>query len=232
MGNYTGWVEELLLEPYQNASARIRLPGEALPRPGQYLQAHNPDDSDEVLPTSLFPAAAPKFDRRSAEYLLPISGPLPQEWDHETELHLRGPLGRGFAPPKRLKRLALAALAGSPSRLLPLLHQALELHAEVALYTDTSRANLPLEVEVQPLGSLPDGLAWADFLALDLEAEQVEDLPNLLGRQRLPSGQALVVIPMPCGALAACGICTVPTRKGPRLACEAGPVFGLADLME
>ena len=40
--------------------------------------------------------------------------------------------------------------------------------------------------------------------------------------------QALVRTPMPCGALADCGVCTVRTSRGPKLACKDGPVFDLS----
>jgi hypothetical protein len=38
--------------------------------------------------------------------------------------------------------------------------------------------------------------------------------------------QALVLMPMPCGALGSCGVCALTDSKGQiMLACEDGPVF-------
>lgn len=209
------------------------MPGDALPKPGQYLQAHTLGDPDEVIPSSLFAAGPAEFDRRSGQYLLPVSGPLREDWLPGTAIRLRGPLGRGFALPKRVNRLALVALDSGPGRLLPLLGEALARHVEIALFTDSDHSNLPLEIEVQLLSDLQAGIAWADFLAIDLPAFLVEELRSLLGlgMERAPAGQALVLAPMPCGAIADCGVCTLPTRKGPRLACLQGPVFNLNDLL-
>lgn len=43
----------------------------------------------------------------------------------------------------------------------------------------------------------------------------------------LPEAQILVRVPMPCGALAECGVCAVRLRDGVALACDDGPVFDL-----
>jgi hypothetical protein len=72
---------------------------------------------------------------------------------------------------------------------------------------------------------------WADYLAL--EARRVS-LPGL-GRRLVPKAgqeaQILIRTALPCGALAECGVCAVPSPRGPLLACKDGPVFKLADLL-
>lgn len=231
MTHYTGELLELLLESNQNAAARLALPHAALPAPGQYLQAHHPDNPQEILPASLFPAAAPHTNNNKA--ILPIAGPLPAHWVPGITLHLRGPLGKGFTLPKRLRRLALAALGASPSRLLPLVNLALKASCEISLICDSPIGDLPLEVEQQPLGALAETLSWAGFLAIDLPLEMVRSLPTLFDNASVlkPRGQVLVHAPMPCGGLAQCGVCAFATSKGERLACEDGPVFDLAALL-
>jgi NAD(P)H-flavin reductase len=235
MGHYNGRLVEILLEPYQNAAARIACTAEALPKPGQYLQAYNPDDPLEVVPISLFVAGEAHTSHHD-EVSFPVAGPLPAAWQPGTQLNLRGPLGRGFALPPHAKRLVLAALGASPARLLSLLPSALSRGVEVALFCDSAMGELPTSVEIRKLDALPAALAWADYLAVDVALEQVGDLAALLGlKENLPralAAQALVAAPMPCGGLAKCGVCSVSTRNGSKLACEDGPIFDLSELIQ
>jgi dihydroorotate dehydrogenase electron transfer subunit len=231
MAHYKGRLAEILLEPYQNAAGRIACPVAAIPQPGQYLQAHDPSDPLEVIPTSIF-AAGESSRSRSGEASFPAAGPLPPDWQPGTQLRLRGPLGHGFQLPTKLRRLALAAIGGGPARLLPLVTERV---AEVVLFCDSQVGELPMSVEIQGLDALPSALAWADFLAFDIPLDKLDELATNLGvKERLPrslSGQALVLAPMPCGGLAQCGVCALATRSGARLACENGPVFDLHELI-
>jgi len=233
VAHYNGRLVELLLEAYQNATARIACPAQAEPKPGQYLQAHQPDQPLEVTPTALF-RAGESHRARAGELNFPVAGPLPESWQPGAELKLRGPLGRGFELPRNLRRLALIALNNTPARLMPLIPIALQRGVEIVLVSDTSEGTLPLTVEQQRLAELPRALAWADFVAIDIPLEGLEELAERLvpkGRVRAPEGQILVFSPMPCGALAKCGVCSLTTKNGPRLACEDGPVFELKELI-
>ncbi|MCW5887308.1 MAG: hypothetical protein KIT07_04195 [Anaerolineales bacterium] len=231
MNHYTVRLATLLLEPYQNAAARLELPAAALPRPGQYLQVHDPSDRQAVIATQLFAASWQAAATQRGQVALHVAGPLPANWQPGQVLHARGPLGRGFAVPAPTRRLALAASGRSASRLLPLGKAA----SEVAVFCDEALGELPSHIEVQPLAALPGALAWADFLALDLPPDQVKELPRLLGlNERVPktlSGQALITPPMPCGGLAQCGVCSFATARRTLLACAAGPVFDLGELL-
>lgn len=233
MKHYTGRLSELQLEAYKNASALLRLPASRLPRPGQYLQANQVGNTDETLPISLFRAGLEPPHPHGDLVEISIHAPLPEHWLVGTQLALRGPLGQGFQLPNPLKRLALAALTGHPARLLPLIPQALEMGAEVALFCDHEPAGLPPRVELHPLKALSAATAWADFVALDLTAAQVEELPRYLGTERIPKrlrGQALVHAPMPCGGLAGCGVCVIRVARKEKLVCEVGPVLKLSEL--
>ncbi|QYK51933.1 MAG: hypothetical protein KF701_05405 [Anaerolineales bacterium] len=231
MNHYTAQLSALLLERYQNAAARLQLPTAALPRPGQYLQAHDPADGLAAVAVQLFAAGhmPPEPEGNIAE--LAVAGPLPAGWQPGTQLRLRGPLGRGFSLLPNTRRLALAASERNAARLLPLAAEA----DAVAVFCDEPLGELPSQFEIQPLAALPAALAWADFLALDLPPGQVDELPRLLGiHERAPKtlrGQALVTPPMPCGGLAQCGVCSFATPRKAQLACNQGPVFNLADLL-
>lgn len=232
MGHYNGRLIEILLEPHQNAAGRIACPPGAAPKPGRYLQAHNPDDPLEVIPSSFF-IAGEISHAPDDEVSFPVAGQLPPTWQPGTNLKLRGPLGNGFALPPRAKRIALAALAESPARLLGLMPQAKHQDAEIALFCDAPLGELPLSVELHGLEALPRALMWADYLALDLALDNWDDLFSYLG-QSLPRSlpaQALVIAPMPCGGLANCGVCALTTSKGTKLVCEDGPVFELRGLL-
>ncbi len=231
MAHYKGRIAEILLEGYQNAVAILACPTEAVPKPGQYLQAHNPNDPMEVVPTSLFAAGeiseSPSFNVR-----IPIAGPLPESWQPGTELSVRGPLGHGFNLPKRARRIALVALDRNPGRLLPLVSLGIQQGAEITLLHDGSIGNLPVAVEGQPLDALNKATKWADYLAVDISIEKIDELETILPG-RIPAAlnaEILIAVVMPCGGLAKCGICTVRTKQGPRLACEDGPVFQLKEV--
>lgn len=233
MAHYKGRIIEILLEPYQNASALISADNSVKPGPGQYLQAHQPDDREMVTPISLFLAGEVEFAGGEAKFA--VSGELSPNWEPGIEIALTEARGHGFQLPTRARRIALVALTGNPGRLLPLVPMALRQHAEVALFCDALVRELPSAVEVRGLEAAKEAFAWADFMAIDVELSQVEELGTLLEiRDRLPRAlvaQALVHAPMPCGGLAKCGVCAFSSGRGEWLACEDGPVFELRGIL-
>jgi dihydroorotate dehydrogenase electron transfer subunit len=143
---------------------------------------------------------------------------------------LRGPIGRGFDLPAHSLRLGLVALGETCERLLALLPQALEQGSSIAVCADCPIPRLPPEVEIYPLESLPEVLPWADFLAIDLPRHRLGSLSSWLGQDRAVIGQVLVHTLMPCTGQASCGACAIQGKRRPRLVCEDGPVFPLAEL--
>jgi hypothetical protein len=233
MRSFRGEVSEIWLENAMTAG-RIDCPAGVRPAPGQYLLAFAPSGETAPLAAVLFPS-------RSYDDGLAVAPPLPESWLPGTSLHLRGPLGHGFSLPSGARRIALAALGATAGRLLSLALQALGRGASVTLVCPQdlleglqTRQALPLSIEASPLEALPETLAWADFIAMDLAVEDLARLRPRLGlgfEERLPCpGQALVGAPMPCGGLADCGACAIPAQRGWKLACKHGPVFDLAEL--
>lgn len=228
MHDYEGRVSEIQLWNGQEA-AWIACPQKVIPGSGRYVLAWSPGDEGAPLATPLFAAQV------SPQGFL-AAPPTPRAWEPGARLLLRGPLGRGFRLPSTARRLALAVLGEGSARLLPLMQEALEGEAAVALFTDGPLPRLPTAVEIGPLSGLAEALAWADFLALDVPLEALPNLDQLLGLEpdalQLPcTAQALVVTVMPCGGLAECGACGIKGSRGWKLACKDGPVFDLATLM-
>jgi len=195
-------------------------------QPGQYLLGTVPELA-APLASALFPA-----DIQSG--LLRLAAPLPQTWTAGMILRVRGPLGHGFTLPALARRVALADPNHSAERLAPLMTAALAQGAAVVLFSATSPADLPAEVESLPLEQLAEAPAWADYLALDLTTAQAANWRKLLA---IPPGQpcpcsteTLIVTAIPCGGQAECGVCAVQTRSGWRLGCKDGPVFPLTEL--
>lgn len=207
-------------------TARIRCASGVTPAPGQYLLAHQPR-SDSPVAATLF-LGSPSIDGFIA------APPVPAEWIPGVRLDLRGPLGHGFVVPAKAHRLALIAFDDHPRRLLALVDSALKPDTSIALVCDKPPDDLPLQIEVQPLAALQDVLEWSNFAAFDVARESLHDLGRRLGigtrRRDPPDAQALVRVPMPCGALAECGVCAVRLRRGIGLACEDGPVFDFDSL--
>jgi hypothetical protein len=223
---YAGRIAELRLDAAGQTAAWIECPPGAVPAAGQYLLGRDLQ-GDEPLGTVLYPGEM----GRGGFLALP---PLPRTWLPGTSLELRGPLGHGFRLPVAARRVALAGLAGPLERLLPLVSAALAQQAAVAVFCAWARPHLPAEVEVFSLEELPDTLAWADYLALDVSLHAFGKVPAMLG---LPPGgiipcpgQALVLADMPCAGAGACGVCAVPVRRTWKLACSDGPVFNLNEL--
>ncbi|HUH96076.1 MAG TPA: hypothetical protein VLZ89_01880 [Anaerolineales bacterium] len=222
-----GVIKELVLLDGRTG-AWIQCDASLIPSPGQYLLAYAPG-SDAPLAAPVFLAGA------GADGFL-AAPPLPVSWTPGVRLHLRGPLGRGFTLPRRARRVALLALDDAPTRILALLDGALKQEASVVLVCEAPGDDLPLQVEVQPLSALLEVCNWADYLGLEARRESLGVLKTRLGRigpQIVRNeAQILIAAPMPCGALADCGVCTVASRRGPRLACKDGPVFDLKDLLD
>jgi hypothetical protein len=218
-----GHLLELYYETALSAARILCLPA-LIPAPGQYLLAHDGSDSS--------PLSVPVFQAGPAVDGFLAAPSLPAAWSPGTRLHLRGPLGRGFALPVAARRVALLAWDDVPARLLALLPPALKQGAELTLIAETAPRELPAEVEVHPLQSLDEALAWADFLAVDAGRESLPGLRSRLGEQKqlTVETQVLIRTPMPCGTLAECGVCAIRTRGGWKMACKDGPVFDWREL--
>ncbi len=201
---------------------RISCPPERAPAPGQYLLAQAAGEAAGLLAAALFPAEEP------AGGGLWCAPRTPSTWLPGLRLHLRGPLGRGFHLPPGTRRLAVLSLDSPPWRLMPLIRRVLHSGGEAALFAAPSPRDVPLPaaLEALPPASLPEALqTWCDYWAADLPLARLSDLPAYLGASRpAAEGEALVATPMPCGGLAACGVCALP-GSGLRLACKDGPVF-------
>ncbi len=215
------------METYLDSGGRLLCPPELVPAPGQYLLAHaSASDS---------PLAVPVFFSESAPGGFRTAPSLPAAWFPGTSLHLRGPLGHGFSLPISARRVALVAFDDSPARLRGLIQPALRRGAAITLVCKDVSDDLPEDVEVQPLRALSDVLNWADYAAFDVARETLPELRSRLGRESQVQvrweAQVLIRAPMPCGALADCGVCAVTVKHGWKMVCKDGPVFDLAGLI-
>lgn len=159
---------------------------------------------------------------------------VPDSWRPGTVLQLGGPLGRGFALPLSARKIGLAAFDAPPARLRGLIQPALSQDASVVLLCDGNVDDVPDEVEVQPLSALEDILPWADYLAVDVDRENLQQMMERLEKQNLlrvmPETQVLIRTAVPCGGIAECGVCAVITKSGWQMACKDGPVFNLKEI--
>lgn len=215
-------LELILLDRLRHV--RLDCPRDLIPKPGQYLLVG--DDSNAPLPASLF-----YTDSAPGGF---IAAPAPNAWTPGMEIHVRGPLGRGFEAPASARKVALVAFDDSPARLRGLIQPALKQGAAVVLLSDLPVENLPDEVEVQPLESLAEIVAWADYAAFDVSRENLSGLvERLRGLKQAPTwkeAEVLIRTPMPCGGIADCGVCAVVTKSGWKMACKDGPVFDLREI--
>lgn len=215
-----------LVELYLDHGGRIICAPELVPSPGQYLLAHA-DGSDDPLSVSLFLSEATPDGFRAAP-------PLSDNWRPGTHIFLRGPLGRGFTLPASARRVALVAFDDSPSRLRGLIPLALKQDSAVTLTCDSVPEDLPEDVEIQPTKSLGEILKWADYVAVDVSRENLPSVREMLKKAEqsgiLAETQILIRTPMPCGALAECGVCAVILKDGWTMVCKNGPVYDFLDV--
>ena len=220
-----GQVVELILENGFR-HARISCAGELIPSPGQYLLAGTASPLTP-LPVSL-------FSTESTLKGFTACAPIPENWTPGTEIILRGPLGHGFTLPLSARKVALVAFDDSPARLRELMRRALHQEVAVVLVCDTSEIQLPNEVEVQPLSTLGDVAAWADYIAIDVAREKLVGLKEMMRGQNQTSNksetQVLIRTPLPCGGIAECGVCAVTLKSGWKMACKDGPVFDWGEI--
>jgi len=211
MKNGQGQVAEIFLD----SRMRLVCPSDLIPAPGQYLHAHALQTDDPLADSIFFSQSSPNGF---------IAAPA-SSWKPGTQLNLRGPLGHGFNLPAAARKIALIAFDDSPERLRGLIPLAFKQGAEVVLVSDIPAADLPEAVEVQPLQALEEICRWSDFAAFDLARENLPRLNQISGMKN--QAQALIRAPMPCGAIAECGICSILIHKEWKLICKEGPVFGL-----
>jgi dihydroorotate dehydrogenase electron transfer subunit len=127
----------------------------------------------------------------------------------------------------------LIALDDSPARLHGLISIALKQQAEVVLVCDSATNDLPEVVEVQPLRAIEEICKWADFIAVDIARENLNQMKKLLEKlnqlSAVREAQILIHAPMPCGGLAECGVCAISSHHPHewRMTCKDGPVFDM-----
>jgi NAD(P)H-flavin reductase len=193
--------------------------------PGQYFLASS-EEVETALPTVLY-----HFKTNQTGSL--FSGLLPNSWLPSMELAIRGPLGNGFTRPVQFRKVALAVIPGA--NITPLLSLASELlqdHMEVALLMDSAPNMLAPEIELLPLNAIQDATSWADTFFVITPLELINETVKLFSdrAQLFKPIEIMVQTSYVCGGMAECGVCSVLTKKGWKLACKAGPVFSMKDL--
>lgn len=219
--------EGKLHEIYLDSSAGIICPPELIPAPGQYLLTHALGSDSPLAVPIFFSDSAPNGFRSA-----PL---LDSPWIPGTQLNFRGPLGHGFSIPASARKVALIAFDESPARLRGLISISLKQHAEVVVVCNSVIDNLPEAVEVQPLQAMLDIYHWADYAAFDIARENLNQLKEKFGKVEQAKSpreaQVLVRVPMPCGALAECGVCALTIHHEWKMTCKDGPVFEMKSLL-
>ena len=221
-----------LLEITQIGSSRagvLDIQEKYWPKPGQYLSCQKFTEIPDVLTTNLFSILGNKG-------VLTLE-PIPQNWTPGDQVQYLAPQGLAFQLPSSARRVGLLPFGVSPLRLLTLVRPALAQGASLILFLDPEQRDtflsfVPSSLEVLPLSALKDNLDWLDTLAVDIKREDLDVLSNLfLGLTLSITGEVLIRTVMPCHGIGECGVCSVKTKHGWRLACKDGPVFRLAEIL-
>ena len=196
-----------------------------VPEPGEYFLAFSPASS-QGLPSALF------LYEMELETLT-LCGYFPAEWQPGTSLNIQGPLGNGFHPPSLAGKIALLAIDASLSdRLYALMLQSLSRGLAVAWVAESFPEQFPLQVELLEASELVEAVKWSDYSAAAAPLTGLGALLNTLDchPELKKKVDILVDTPMVCGN-ARCGVCSVETKKGWKLACKDGPVFNLEEVV-
>ena len=207
----------------------LDIPRHFWPASGQYLPCQNLSQDYPHLSNQIFKVFGPDD--------VLCMGPIPARWQPGDLLAVLPPQGKGFMLPPSARRVGLLTLSTSPIYLLPIAAAALAQDAAVSLFCNSIP---PLDllnrvsprIEVGQISSLLENLDWPDFLAVDIEFNELKTLSMLFTQADYPfEGQVLIRIPMPCRGLGNCGVCSIKTRNGWRFACVDGPVFSLPEVL-
>jgi NAD(P)H-flavin reductase len=222
-----GKVKEIQIDSNGYRMAVIECPSQVTPAPGQYLLAHAPGDRGA-------PLAEPLFLRRVRQDGFHSLFPIPLAWEPGEQLELRGPQGRGFELKAGMQNLAAVALGNTIPHLLALMDQAVAQGCSVALFAEDTLPRLPSAIEAHQLDGFKELLGWMQQVVISVPLERLTTLRRCLGFLKVDHmpcpTQILTLAPMPCGGMADCGVCAVPSRTGWLLACKDGPVFDLDSL--
>lgn len=147
-------------------------------------------------------------------------------WAPGAPIFLWGPMGKPFDPPASCQKWLLLAPESHLGKLLPLVELGLQRGVSLAAWANQPLASLAPAVEILPDAS--EGIAWADYIAIELGESDLSQNPSLplgdLDHARATKIEALITPPMPCG-FGGCGICAVKAKRGWHRACLDGPVF-------
>lgn len=209
----------------QNGRVSIRLVGGsgAQVRPGQMFAGYRPGHDwhcQPLIPTEISPSGF--------SVLLPEAA----DWPPGSSLVLRGPMGKGFSPPKSSRRWLLIAIGGADRYLRPLVDFGLAEGCAVAYVSDRQIQQLPPAVEV--LSDPEAGLPWADYIAVGLPFDRIDELSARMRSdawhlRSFAQDDALIVGPTPCG-IGACQACALDSQEGRRLLCVDGAILRLREL--
>jgi hypothetical protein len=141
-------------------------------------------------------------------------------------------MGVGFSPPEASRRWLLVSFGGADRYLRPLVELGLVQGREMAYATDHPTDRLPPAVEV--LSTAEQGLAWADYIAVGLPLDRLDDVQARLDTdawqpRSLTHDEALVVGSAPCG-MGGCQGCTFQGLGRRHLPCVDGPILRLGDI--
>lgn len=202
----------------------LRLAGsDRLPLTAGQLWLGVSDPLSELMPTALYPA----MDEEGQWYL---AGSIPSNWQPGDSLNLRGPVGRGFNLPRSGRRVACVSLDERMYYLSPLMRQAFLQASEVVYCGPPTPFRLPSWVEMFTLDQWQEWWEWAEYIAVQGSLLAAGTFFNrlvekfLLDSRRAPI-EVLIHGQIPCGGMAECGVCGVPTRRKWLLICRNGAVF-------
>lgn len=212
-------------------------------QPGQVLLARLGDSWSPYLREQWVP-----FGFNDEEGVLIVERPMTEAYNPGDEVNILGPIGAPILLKPTIRNLLLVAFDYQPTRLMPLVLQAIRQNMSVVLVLTRSAqeyplTNLPTAVEVittpneTEWANQADTLKWADQVYAVASPIFCEEYYGALWRATIQARQAapesflqgIYPLPMPCGT-GACLACLVRRKGADHLACVQGPCFDLSHM--
>ena len=189
---------------------------------GQLFLAYHSKKNSHLMPLNLFSLKDNKWFTYKEEFF----------WEIGDELKLRGPIGEGFRAIRPYQNLLLIDLENEIQSLYSLMEEGLNSGKNVVYSAKETNFPIPSSVEIMPLELSQETIRWADFIAVEVNRDDLQKFSNLFFqiRELNIDCDVLVHCPILCSGKSECMVCAIKTKRGWVKTCQNGQVIKLDQL--
>ena len=191
-------------------------------RPGQILLGYVDGKDNHIWPVYFVSSQEDHFFLRPEE----------SRWELGDLVTLKGPIGSGFSDLSLYQNILLINFGMDTGVLSAVSEVGLKANKNIAISTTNHDIQFPPSVEIILPGSIEESIEWADFIAVDIDRDNLPIKIELFSKIELVNTpcELLIYCPILCSGNADCMVCTVNTKQGKVKTCKLGQVFDLKSL--